>query len=77
MPEAAEDRLSIPAASILVLLITLVVVTPLAIWRMAQQLASPTVQVISQSDTTGSHLLNFAAALQQCASVVRFQLTKY
>ena len=47
MQHPAEERLSIPAASILVLLITLVVVTPLAIWRMAQQLASPVVEVIS------------------------------
>ena len=50
MHQAAEDRLSIPASSILVLLITLVVVTPLAIWRMAQQLASPTVEVITLED---------------------------
>ena len=53
MHPAAEDRLSIPAASILVLLITLVVVTPLAIWRMAQQLASPTAEVISLEDDGG------------------------
>jgi hypothetical protein len=50
MHQAAEDRLSIPASSILVLLITLVVVTPLAIWRMAQKLASPTAEVISLED---------------------------
>lgn len=63
MNQDTDDRLRVPASTILILFITLAVITPLATWRMAQQLASPTVEVITQSDTTGSPLLIFAAAL--------------
>ncbi len=45
-----DDRLRVPASTILILFITLAVITPLATWRMAQQLASPTVEVIALED---------------------------
>ncbi|MGE4615180.1 MAG: PliI family lysozyme inhibitor of I-type lysozyme [Planctomycetota bacterium] len=50
MNQDTDDRLRVPASTILILFITLAVITPLATWRMAQQLASPTVEVITLED---------------------------
>ena len=50
MNQDTDDRLRVPASTILILFITLAVITPLATWRMAQQLTSPTVEVITLED---------------------------
>ncbi len=50
MPSETDDRPSLPAVTILILFLSLLVVTPLAAWRWAQQLASPTAEVITLED---------------------------
>ncbi|MEC9477031.1 MAG: hypothetical protein VX764_08345 [Planctomycetota bacterium] len=47
MTENADDRLIVPGSTILILFLTLLVVIPVATWRMSRGLASPLVEVVT------------------------------